>query len=164
MRNGKKKAIALSLTFICIVVIAYVIYCAVRTIPIPPPATITRSITPTTSSQIAWPSTGQSAVAVAGNPVVTSHGVQTPTPTASVAKLITSLVVLQAKPLSVGQQGPAITLTASDVAIYRQYLSEQGSVVPVEAGESITEYQMLQAMLLPSANNMADSLAIWAFG
>jgi D-alanyl-D-alanine carboxypeptidase (penicillin-binding protein 5/6) len=37
-------------------------------------------------------------------------------------------------------------------------------VVKVAAGEQISEYQALQAMLLPSANNMADSLARWAFG
>jgi D-alanyl-D-alanine carboxypeptidase (penicillin-binding protein 5/6) len=81
-----------------------------------------------------------------------------------VAKLITALLVLKAKPLQAGQQGPLITLTAADVAIYDHYVSEQGSVVPVAAGEAISEYQMLQAMLLPSANNMADSLAIWAYG
>ena len=34
----------------------------------------------------------------------------------------------------------------------------------MQAGEQISEYQMLEAMLLPSANNIADSLAIWAFG
>jgi D-alanyl-D-alanine carboxypeptidase (penicillin-binding protein 5/6) len=34
----------------------------------------------------------------------------------------------------------------------------------VAAGERISEYQALQALLLPSANNMAESLAIWAFG
>lgn len=36
--------------------------------------------------------------------------------------------------------------------------------MPVQAGEKITEYQMLQAIMLPSANNIADSLATWAFG
>ena len=65
---------------------------------------------------------------------------------------------------SPGQQGPTITLSASDVALYNAYVAQQGSVVPVAAGEQISQYQMLQAIMLPSANNMADSLAIWAFG
>jgi D-alanyl-D-alanine carboxypeptidase (penicillin-binding protein 5/6) len=39
-----------------------------------------------------------------------------------------------------------------------------GSVVAVNYGEQISQYQALQALLLPSANNMADSLAVWAFG
>jgi D-alanyl-D-alanine carboxypeptidase (penicillin-binding protein 5/6) len=43
-------------------------------------------------------------------------------------------------------------------------VAEQGSVVKVVPDEKLSEYQMLEAMLLPSANNMADSLAIWAFG
>jgi D-alanyl-D-alanine carboxypeptidase (penicillin-binding protein 5/6) len=34
----------------------------------------------------------------------------------------------------------------------------------VSAGEQISEAQMLEAVMLPSANNMADSLAVWAFG
>ncbi|MGH7157274.1 MAG: D-alanyl-D-alanine carboxypeptidase family protein, partial [Candidatus Saccharimonadales bacterium] len=34
----------------------------------------------------------------------------------------------------------------------------------VTDGEQISEFQALETMLLPSANNMADSLARWAFG
>jgi D-alanyl-D-alanine carboxypeptidase (penicillin-binding protein 5/6) len=50
------------------------------------------------------------------------------------------------------------------VALYNTYVAQDGSVVPVAAGEQLTEYQMLQAIMLPSANNIADSLAIWAYG
>lgn len=117
----------------------------------------------TTSSKLTWPSE-QSAVGIVGATILNTHGTQTPVPTASTAKLITALTVLQAKPLQVGQPGPLLTLTANDVALYNAYNAEQGSVVPVTAGEQISEYQVLQAMMLPSANNLADSLAIWAFG
>jgi D-alanyl-D-alanine carboxypeptidase (penicillin-binding protein 5/6) len=103
-------------------------------------------------------------VGVVGSPDLETHGSQKATPTASTAKLITALVVLRAKPLAPGQPGPVITLTPSDVAIYNAYFVHDSSLVKVRAAERITEYQMLQAMLLPSANNMADSLAIWAFG
>ncbi len=50
------------------------------------------------------------------------------------------------------------------MAIYNMYAAENGSRVLAVAGERISEYQMLEAMLLPSADNMADSLATWAFG
>ena len=83
---------------------------------------------------------------------------------ASEAKLITALAVLKKYPLALNQAGPAITLGPSDVAIYDKYQSENGSDLVVVNGEKLTEYQMLQAMLLPSADNIADSLAIWAFG
>jgi serine-type D-Ala-D-Ala carboxypeptidase (penicillin-binding protein 5/6) len=111
-----------------------------------------------------WPAQGQSAVGLVGLPTLEMHGAETPMPTASTAKLITALMVLQEKPLQPGQQGPTITLTAADVALYNNYAAQDGSVVQVQAGEQISEYQMLQTMMLPSANNMADSLAIWAFG
>ena len=55
-------------------------------------------------------------------------------------------------------------ITAADVAIYQQDVSEDQSVAAVQAGETITEYQALQALLLPSANNMATTLTDWAFG
>ncbi len=114
--------------------------------------------------ELAWPAQGQSAVGLVGSPPLETHGAQTPIPTASTAKLITALVVLQARPLKAGQQGPTITLGANDVALYNNYFAQDGSLVRVQAGEQISEYQMLEAMLLPSANNIADSLAIWAFG
>lgn len=111
-----------------------------------------------------WPSTGQAALGAVGYGLLASHGTQKPVPTASVAKLITALMVLRMKPLSPGEQGPMLTLGQADIDLYNNYVSQGGSVSAVADGEQITEYQALQGMLLPSANNLADSLAIWAFG
>lgn len=164
MNSGKKKWTVIALVLILIIA-SYVSYSLFRPINLTDPAaSVSQSTVKTAASRVSWPNVGQSAVGIVGSPFIETHGVQTPTPTASVAKLITSLVVLKAKPLQLDQQGPSITLSASDAAIYARYVAEQGSVVPVEAGEVISEYQMLEAMLLPSANNMADSLAIWAYG
>jgi D-alanyl-D-alanine carboxypeptidase (penicillin-binding protein 5/6) len=55
-------------------------------------------------------------------------------------------------------------MNAHDVELYNQYAAVDGSLVPVYEGQKITEYQALQAMMLPSANNISDSMAIWAFG
>jgi D-alanyl-D-alanine carboxypeptidase (penicillin-binding protein 5/6) len=113
---------------------------------------------------LSWPKDGAStAIGAAGYGVLSTQS-DIQLPTASVAKLITALTVLNAKPLSPGQQGPNISITAQDVDIYNSYVAQNGSVVPVQLGETITEYQALQALLLPSANNIADALAIWAFG
>ncbi len=124
--------------------------------------TIATSAAPTIT--LPWPIGSEAAIGAQGYGVLSTYGLQKMLPTASVAKIITSLTVLKQYPLSIGQQGPTITLGAADVANYAMYLKEQGSVIPIVAGEQITEYQALQAMLLPSANNMADSLATWAFG
>lgn len=111
-----------------------------------------------------WPTDGQAAVGLLGQGLLASSPGQTPKPTASVAKTMLALSVLTKYPLAVGQNGPMITITPADVAIYNNYLGLDGSVVKVAAGERINEYQALQAIMLPSSNNMADSLAIWAFG
>lgn len=118
----------------------------------------------TPAGTVAWPAAGEASVGIASSEILETHGTQTSLPIASTAKLITALSVLRQKPLAPGEQGPLITLTANDVALYSAYMAQEGSVVPVAAGEQISEYQMLQALMLPSANNMADSLAIWAFG
>jgi D-alanyl-D-alanine carboxypeptidase (penicillin-binding protein 5/6) len=77
---------------------------------------------------------------------------------------VTMLVVLQAKPLAVGAEGPGITLTAADVALYRHYLSLDGTVAPVKPGAVLTQHQLMQLALVHSANNYTATLAIWAFG
>ncbi|MGB4758641.1 MAG: hypothetical protein WBP26_01160 [Candidatus Saccharimonadales bacterium] len=120
--------------------------------------------TPPAAQPLAWPAYGQAAVGTKTFGLLSTNGEQTQVPTASNAKLITALAVLESKPLRRDQPGPTITLSTSDVALRDKYAAVGGSVVAVEAGEKITQYQMLQALLLPSANNIADSLVIWAFG
>jgi D-alanyl-D-alanine carboxypeptidase (penicillin-binding protein 5/6) len=116
------------------------------------------------ASDLAWPATGETAIEAQGVTPLLTHGEQKTLPTASIAKIITALTVLQQKPLELNDLGPTITLTQADLDIYNNYVAKDGSVVHVAPGEQLTEYQALQALLLPSANNVADSLAIWAFG
>lgn len=111
-----------------------------------------------------WPTKGQAAVGAVGFGVVDEQGTQSAKPIASTAKMVTALVVLEAKPLGPNQQGPAIPFTAQDEAIYHSYIALGGSVYPVTAGESITQRQALNALLVMSANNIADLLAVWAYG
>jgi D-alanyl-D-alanine carboxypeptidase (penicillin-binding protein 5/6) len=85
-------------------------------------------------------------------------------PIASMTKTITSLVLLAAHPLTATDDGPTITYTQNDVDILDQEQAEDGSWAPVVAGEQLTLKQSLEAMLLPSANNYALSLAIWNSG
>jgi D-alanyl-D-alanine carboxypeptidase (penicillin-binding protein 5/6) len=79
---------------------------------------------------------------------------------ASIAKVMTALVVLGDKPLT-GGDGPSITMTDLDVQTYQADLAQHQSVVKVEAGEQLTEFQALEAMLIPSGNNIAEALARW---
>lgn len=118
----------------------------------------------TSEINLKWPHTGSAAIGAQGFGVLGTHGPQTVKPTASLAKLITALAVLEKHPLKTGEAGPTLHLTQKDVDLFNQYFAQGGAYVKVELGEKITLYQALQAILLPSANNMADSLAIWSFG
>lgn len=111
-----------------------------------------------------WPPGTEDAIGAQGLGVLAQTPHAAPEPTGSVAKVMTALVALQKLPLKVGQQGPSITITAADQALQQQDAAEGQSTVPVEAGETLTEYQVLQGMLLPSGNNLAMLLAAWAFG
>ena len=113
---------------------------------------------------LAWPSYGESAVGAVGYGILASQGSNTPQATASVIKILTALAVLKQHPLVVNEIGPMITLTQADVDSYNKYVTEGGSVVRVVAGEQLSEYQALEALLIPSANNIAETLASWAFG
>jgi D-alanyl-D-alanine carboxypeptidase (penicillin-binding protein 5/6) len=78
--------------------------------------------------------------------------------------VMTAYLVLRDHPLPPGQDGPTITLTDDDVADTDRRRGQEESVVSISAGEQLTERQALQALLLPSANNIAAVLARWAAG
>jgi D-alanyl-D-alanine carboxypeptidase (penicillin-binding protein 5/6) len=83
-------------------------------------------------------------------------------PIGSIAKVMTALLVLHQKPLT--GAGPIYTITDQDVGFYDQVVADNGSSLPVVSGEQFTERQLLLALLLPSANNIADTLAVWVAG
>lgn len=74
---------------------------------------------------------------------------------------MTAYLVLRDHPLQLDQDGPLITLTDEDVADTARRRAREESVVTVAAGEQMTELQALEALLLPSANNIAVVLARW---
>jgi D-alanyl-D-alanine carboxypeptidase (penicillin-binding protein 5/6) len=127
-----------------------------KTVDIAPPSTFAGAIT--------WPTYGQAAVGLSGSGVLATNGEQKSAPIASIAKTMLALAVLNQKPLAAGGQGPMITMTQADVDIYSKYLAQNGSVVPVHLNEQLSQYQALQALLLPSGDNIAETLAIWAYG
>jgi len=88
-------------------------------------------------------------------------GTDQPVPIASLAKIMTGYVVLRDRPLPAAGPGPVITVTAADAAAYASDERLGQSVVQVAAGEKLTERQALEAMLIPSGNNIASLLARW---
>ncbi len=137
----------------------------VRPVPVLHPRTLqAANVTMGQAPTLAWPEGTEDAIGVAGLGVLAQSPSQTPEPTGSVAKVMTALVALQKLPLAPGRQGPSITITGADQALQEQAAAAGESTVPVTAGEMLTEYQVLQGMLIPSGNNLAVLLADWAFG
>jgi len=110
-----------------------------------------------------WPAYGQAAVQI-GVSAVQAGPHQHAAPIASVAKVMTAYLVLRDHPLRLGEEGPAIELSDDDAADTDRRRGQEESVVPVAAGELLSERQALQALLLPSANNIAAVLARWDAG
>jgi D-alanyl-D-alanine carboxypeptidase (penicillin-binding protein 5/6) len=149
-------------SLILILVAEFILYMR----PLPSLQPIVNIKNPTSGNPISlpWPAYGQAAIGTDSLGVLATNGAQKSAPIASIAKVMTAYSVLKHKPLNTGQQGPPISITDQDVLTYNDYYSKGGSVARVSQGEKISEHQALQALMLPSANNFADTLAIWAFG
>jgi D-alanyl-D-alanine carboxypeptidase (penicillin-binding protein 5/6) len=114
--------------------------------------------------RLAWPREGQAAVAVEGFGTLGVHGGGQPAPIASVAKVMTAYLVLRDHPLEPGEEGFQIQVSNANVEDLHRRVSLDQSVVEVEAGEVLSERQALEALLLPSANNVAALLAVHEAG
>lgn len=118
----------------------------------------------TTSDASGTTSTGADSTGTAVPLPIAVAGRDEALPMASIAKVVTALVVLDAKPIVAGESGPTVTLTAADFQSYLDYDKAGARSVTVFADEQWTELELLQALLLGSSNNHADSVARWAFG
>ena len=136
-----------------------------RPVPLPRArATLTNASVPGAKPVLPWPSTGGGELEIQNIGTMSNIKPNTELPLGSVAKIITALVVVKDHPLSLGGTGPIITVSPSDVTLYHTMLSQQDSVIPVASGEKLNEYQFLEALLIPSANNIAYMLANWDAG
>ena len=110
------------------------------------------------SAPLAWPSEGSAALYIPSLGIARSERNAT-VPIASLTKMMTAYVVLEKMPLSIGQTGPCVTVSASDVATYDYMKSTDQSSVPVVVGETLCESTLLTGLLVHSADNYAAMLA-----
>lgn len=135
--------------------------------PLPKP-TISIKLNASTAGQpvnLTWPTEGTAAISADGYEFVAHEGDLDETfSAASMIKILTVLCVLEKHPLAVGESGPTLTMTTADVAMYDHEISRDGNHLKIVAGEQLSQYHALEAVLIESANNMTDTMAIWAFG
>jgi D-alanyl-D-alanine carboxypeptidase (penicillin-binding protein 5/6) len=154
---------------VVVVLVAIGIFAGLRvTQPLPKPvpvATLTSSLAVRGSSPVLpWPVVGQGAVSVPALGYARQSGPETSVPIASLTKMTTAVVILRNHPLPGNSSGPKITITPADAAQFDIDLDNDESNIPIQAGEVLTERQMLEAMMNQSANDIAYTLAVWDAG
>jgi D-alanyl-D-alanine carboxypeptidase (penicillin-binding protein 5/6) len=119
---------------------------------------------PGTAPTFAWPSTGEAAATVVGVGTVGQVRGTQPVPVAGLVEVLAAYVALSDHHLAPGDDGPAIPVTADALTSYQAGLASQESEVPVAAGETLTELQVLEGLLIDSGADMATVLADWDAG
>ena len=91
-------------------------------------------------------------------------GSSDPQPMASISKLVTALVILDAKPLDgVDDAGPTLTFNSAQT-LYDKYYLLGATVLRMRPGSTMSERDVLEAMLVVSASNYAEAASTWAYG
>jgi D-alanyl-D-alanine carboxypeptidase (penicillin-binding protein 5/6) len=175
----KRRRRGLIITAICVVLLlaatgGYIGWAL--TAPVNPPAVTTRmpQVPTVEAASIAVAPASASAISVSGadaylgaeaNGIRSSSGTGDPLPIASITKLITALVILDAVPLaSADDPGPTITFDKSDHDLYDRYYVQGATIAPMPTGTSMSLHDALAAMLIPSASNYAEALSSRIFG
>jgi serine-type D-Ala-D-Ala carboxypeptidase (penicillin-binding protein 5/6) len=112
----------------------------------------------------AWPSTGAAAASVVGVGAVGQVRGTQAVPVAGLAELLAAYVVLSDHRLAPGADGPPIPVTADELTAYQAGQASQESEVPIATGESLTELEALEGLLVDSGADMATVLADWDAG
>jgi len=164
--SSPTRKILLVAVSLAVLIACYVLLIASRTprTVLTPTVTFTDKISRPTTNAITWPTDAQAAIGTKDYGILASHETGHKAPTASVIKLVTALSILDKHPLKTDESGPTITISQRDVDIYNNYVARNGSALPVSVGQKLTERQALEALLIKSANNIADTLVTWAYG
>ncbi|WP_341955295.1 D-alanyl-D-alanine carboxypeptidase [Microbacterium sp. LWH13-1.2] len=146
------------------------------TAPVDPPTATTRAPEVPVGDAVAMaaPPVAASAISIAGADAYlgatasgtwSATGTGEPFPIASITKLITALVILDASPLaSADDPGPTITFGKADHDLYDVYYVQGATIAPMPTGTSMSLHDALAAMLIPSASNYAEALSSRVFG
>lgn len=122
----------------------------IRAVPVDP--------VPAAAAAPAWPAEGSAGIAVVGIPGTLADSTAQ-LPIASITKVVTCLMVLDELPLAPGEQGVTFSFSEADSDEYRQYLAGDESALDVPVGGTLSQFQLMQGILIGSANNYADRLA-----
>jgi len=125
---------------------------------------IARVPTGTSNGILPFPVQGESALAIPSLHVFEATKGQSPVPIASITKLTNAYVTLHVLPLTPTEAGPSYVVSEADVTLYHHDFKTGQSCIKVANGEVLTERQLLDGMLVHSANNFASMLGTLVAG
>ncbi len=169
-RRHRRRRVLVPLVVLAVLVVAAGAFVGVRLSAAAPAPAVSSALLagsvqmPAKTVPLPWPATGQGAVAIPSIGVEASSGPEQPVPVASLTKLMTAYVILRDHPLGANEAGPSITVTQADVDDYNHDTVSDDSNAQVTVGEQLTEQQVLGGLLVHSADNYADLLAVWDAG
>jgi D-alanyl-D-alanine carboxypeptidase (penicillin-binding protein 5/6) len=166
LRLTKRRALLLALIVVLAALTSGATIQLRRTAP-PPQLTVTvaQNIKILGSAlKLPWPKAGSAEMMVEGLGRLGGVNGKKTAPIGSVAKVMTAYLILKNHPLAANDPGPVLTVSAADVEDYQSRIPSGQSLVKVATGERITERQALEALMLPSANNIAHMLGVWDAG
>ncbi|MGV9193886.1 D-alanyl-D-alanine carboxypeptidase [Microbacterium sp. MC2] len=124
------------------------------------PTVTAAEIVPVTApaSALTWPDTGSAAAGVAGI-TETAASTTDASSIASITKVVTVLMALEQLPLEPGEPGREFAFDYGDRVDYWNFRARGESALDVPVGGTLTQYQLLQGILLGSAGNYTERLA-----
>lgn len=180
--GGRGRRIAGIITAIVLIVavavpVGYVVWALNAPLASPTMRVEAPTVTVPAAATIAAPADGASAISISGADAYlgpeasglwapgTTGNMDEPRPIASISKIITALVILDAKPLdNAADEGPTITFSKADHDLYDEYYVLGATIANMPTGSSLSLRGALEAMLIPSASNYAEAVSTWAFG
>ena len=147
--------------------VAFAVWPLDKVAPTAADAEISTPIVPV--ANLPWPEAGQAALLVGDDAAPLTPGGDEvrldPVPTASLAKVVTVMTILEKQPLAPGEDGPEFEFGWADKQQYDALLWSGESVLPVPVDGTLTYRQILEGIMLSSAGNYVNKLVdnLWDF-
>ena len=176
-RARRRRALLITVVVIALLVAAvggYVGWALTAPVSAPVVLSQTPAVEQPAAVALALPAEGAAAISISGGDeylgaaasgVWASSGTNEARPIASISKLITALVILEARPLA-GADDPGPTITFDEAAhdLYDEYYVQGATIARMPTGSSMSQRDALATMLIPSASNYAEAVSTWVFG
>lgn len=165
-RKGRKRKGKYSIPVLLLAILSFYGYLAANVAPVYTVARIYPNTIVGEQPAIDWPAQGAASIGYsdADGQIIASNNGSAKLPTASTIKILTALVVLERKPLGPREEGERIYFNNADVEMTNRIISEGGVYYPITNGMSVSYHQALELLIIGSANNISEKLAVWAFG